>query len=410
MTKQKEAPKGAPTAHTSTWSYLSEAGAPIVIIGFMTFSVLLFYLMPNPTISSLSIYSSFFFLQLFLSYIIPGQYSKGLVLADGTQEVYLCNGLRCYLITIAIFFLGGFLKLWNLGLAYDNLLPLVSTSNYFAWASWLYIYIKGLSSPKREPTEGVLNDIWYGIELNPKMFGSDCTLFFDGRVSLIGVVMVGLSYACKQYELAGYISTPMLLFTAFFSIYMFDFFWFEDHFITTFDVAYEKFGWMLTWGDTVWMPFFCNLTGYFLVEDYRYEQPKWQIALIVIIWVSGYIFARIANAQKDAFKRDPSKKTFFYGLIKQDYISADEGKKVLSSGLWSLSRHPNYFGELANSLAMCLPGGITHSIFSFGYTIFIWALLITRFERDDRKCNNKYKQAWKEYSRRTPYKIVPYLY
>jgi 7-dehydrocholesterol reductase len=208
------------TKNTSTWSYITEAGAPVVIVAFMSFSVLLFYLLPNPTPTSLAIYSSFFFLQLFLSYAVPGPYSKGLVLPDGTQEKYLCNGLRCYLITIAIFFAGGYFGLWKLGMVYDNLLPLICTSNYFAWISWLYIYVKGLSSPKRLPSEGLLNDIWYGIELNPKMFGSDCTLFYDGRVSLIGVVMVGLSYAAKQYEISGHLSTPMILFTAFFSIYM----------------------------------------------------------------------------------------------------------------------------------------------------------------------------------------------
>jgi hypothetical protein len=217
MVAHKDTAKQAPSWSTAMLEY----GAPVVIVSFMSFSLLLFYLMPSPTLTSITIYSSFFFLQLLLSGLVPGPLSKGLVLADGTQVTYLCNGLRCYLLTIAIFFSGGYLGLWKLGMVYDNLLPLVSTTNYFAWISWLYIYIKGLNSPQRVKSEGLLNDIWYGIELNPRMFGSDCTLFFDGRVSLIGVVMVGLSYAAKQYEVTGgHLSTPMLLFTTFFAVYM----------------------------------------------------------------------------------------------------------------------------------------------------------------------------------------------
>lgn len=48
-----------------------------------------------------------------------------------------------------------------------------------------------------------------------------------------------------------------------------------------------------------------------------------------IIWFLGFDIEVVADAQKSAFRRDPENKD-----------------KFITSGLWSWSRHPNYFGEI----------------------------------------------------------------
>jgi len=48
-----------------------------------------------------------------------------------------------------------------------------------------------------------------------------------------------------------------------------------------------------------------------------------------LVWLFGFSFEVIADRQKSAFKDDP----------------ANEGK-FINAGLWSWSRHPNYFGEI----------------------------------------------------------------
>ena len=48
----------------------------------------------------------------------------------------------------------------------------------------------------------------------------------------------------------------------------------------------------------------------------------------VLLWVVGFVFETVGDAQLARFKKDP----------------ANAGK-VMDRGLWSLTRHPNYFGD-----------------------------------------------------------------
>ena len=48
----------------------------------------------------------------------------------------------------------------------------------------------------------------------------------------------------------------------------------------------------------------------------------------VLLWVVGFVFETVGDAQLARFKKDPS-----------------NAGKVMDRGLWSLTRHPNYFGD-----------------------------------------------------------------
>jgi steroid 5-alpha reductase family enzyme len=55
----------------------------------------------------------------------------------------------------------------------------------------------------------------------------------------------------------------------------------------------------------------------------------WQDGLGIAIWAVGFIIEAVSDQQKFAFKNS----------------SPENRKRMMMGGLWSVSRHPNYFGE-----------------------------------------------------------------
>lgn len=55
----------------------------------------------------------------------------------------------------------------------------------------------------------------------------------------------------------------------------------------------------------------------------------WAAYVGIVVWLAGFTIEVVADRQKSAFRRD----------------SANEGR-FITTGLWSWSRHPNYFGEI----------------------------------------------------------------
>lgn len=80
----------------------------------------------------------------------------------------------------------------------------------------------------------------------------------------------------------------------------------------------------------------------------------------VLIWIAGFYFESTGDAQLARFIKDPSHKG-----------------KIIQSGLWKYSRHPNYFGEVIQwwgifLIAASLPYGIVTII---GPLTITWLIL-----------------------------------
>jgi steroid 5-alpha reductase family enzyme len=59
------------------------------------------------------------------------------------------------------------------------------------------------------------------------------------------------------------------------------------------------------------------------------KELDWFTWIGLVIWIVGFTLESVADAQKSKFKADPS-----------------NSGKFIHTGLWSRSRHPNYFGEI----------------------------------------------------------------
>lgn len=76
----------------------------------------------------------------------------------------------------------------------------------------------------------------------------------------------------------------------------------------------------------------------------------WLDVFAIGLWALGFVFESVADWQLYRFKKDP----------------ANEGK-VLNSGLWRYSRHPNYFGEFClwwGFYLLAIPAGGWWTVFA----------------------------------------------
>ena len=72
-----------------------------------------------------------------------------------------------------------------------------------------------------------------------------------------------------------------------------------------------------------------------IMTSLELEPIGWVGVVGIVIWIVGFTIEVVADRQKSRFKADP----------------ANAGR-FISTGLWSWSRHPNYFGEITLWLGM----------------------------------------------------------
>uniref|UniRef100_A0A452ULN8 Delta(14)-sterol reductase LBR n=1 Tax=Ursus maritimus TaxID=29073 RepID=A0A452ULN8_URSMA len=249
-------------------------------------------------------------------------------------------------------------------------------------------------------------DFFIGRELNPRIGTFDLKYFCELRPGLIGWVVVNLVMLLAEMKIQNR-ATPslaMILVNSFQLLYVLDALWNEEALLTTMDITHDGFGFMLAFGDLVWVPFIYSFQAFYLVN--HPNEVSWPMAsLIIALKLCGYVIFRCANSQKNAFRKNPNDPK----LAHLKTIHTSTGKNLLVSGWWGFVRHPNYLGDLIMALAWSLPCGFKH-ILPYFYVIYFAVLLVHREARDERHCRRKYGLAWEQYRQRVPYRIVPFVY
>lgn len=133
-----------------------------------------------------------------------------------------------------------------------------------------------------------------------------------------------------------------------------------------------------------------------------------------IVWVTGFLFEYFGDKQLDDFLKDKVKL---------------EKEKIMTSGLWKYTRHPNYFGESAQWIGIYIIFSaliINSSIDIYlkfcllSISFIISPLLITYLlryvsgvpmleKRWDNDTNENTKRIWLEYKNKTPVMFPKFL-
>ncbi len=337
---------------------------------------------------------------------------------------------------------------------WDNYAALLTTNILisFGLATWVYIRsfsVKPGNADHRELAEGgatgnLIYDWFIGRELNPRIhipfFGPlDIKSFFELRPGMLGWVLLDLAFVAHQYKVHGYITDSILLITLFQTIYVLDGLWNEPAVLTTMDITTDGFGFMLAFGDCVWVPFIYSLqTRYLAVHPVQLGLVG-TLAVLAVQGIGYYIF-RGANNEKNIFRTDRDDPR----VAHLDSITTRSGSPLLTSGWWGQARHVNYLGDWIMAWAWCLPTGLagyvitqripetfyggTHPteeikrvvvpaeakglgmIFTYFYVLYFAVLLVHRERRDEEKCRKKYGDDWELYKQKVPSRIIPGVY
>jgi protein-S-isoprenylcysteine O-methyltransferase Ste14 len=94
---------------------------------------------------------------------------------------------------------------------------------------------------------------------------------------------------------------------------------------------------------------------------------------------------------------------FFSSTVR---IQTDREHTVCETGLYRIVRHPAYLGSIIQSIGFPLLFG---SLWSIIPVVVMILVLVTRTNLEDRTLKNELK-GYPEYSMKTPYKIIPYVW
>jgi delta14-sterol reductase len=342
-------------------------------------------------------YAAFFAALLLAARVLPGERVLGFPQPDGQRKSYTLNGLALFVLTHFVVIAGTLVAGGSLApLVTTWFWPLLAGANVFAvvWALALYV---GGRARTRAPGRGFVRDFWMGVELNPTWHDVDLKVFaYQPSLIGLGLLVAGFGYA--QYEAIGSLTPQMLLYQAFWWLYLYTHYRDEAGVLSMYDVIAERFGFMLVWGDLVLVPFFYCMAGWWLLD--QREPASWPVLLaLTAAYALGLWVFRGANKQKHRFKVDPDAR--IWGESPRLL-----GGRLLVSGWWGVGRKINYFGELTLYFAIASLAGWGH-IGPFLVPLWLLGLLVHRAWRDEQRCRAKYGPLWEEYCRVVPARILP---
>ncbi|KAE9444877.1 hypothetical protein C3L33_23226, partial [Rhododendron williamsianum] len=230
---------------------------------------------------------------------------------------------------------------------------------------------------------------------------------------LLGDRLVTAAVVCR-YEANGSVADSMLVSTILMLVYVSKFFWWEDGYWNTMDIAHDRAGFYICWGCLVWVPSVYTSPGMYLVN----HPVNLGAQLAVYILIAGILCTYInydCDRQRKEFRRTNGK-CLVWGKapskIQAAYTTTTGETKtslLLTSGWWGLSRHFHYVPEILAAFLWTLPALFNHFLPYF-YVVFLTILLFDRAKRDDDRCRSKYGKYWKLYCEKVPYRIVPGIY
>jgi len=250
------------------------------------------------------------------------------------------------------------------------------------------------------------------------------------RISWFLLFLLTLSCAVKHVELTGTVSLPLCFMVLCHGLYANATAKGEHYVPPTWDIFYEKYGWMLAWWNLAGVPFLYCAQSVFILSRARIALaagatveesatiPPWLVGVLTVALLAAYYVWDTANSQKNHFRLVTTGGTvadrwtfpkFSFGTIANPrHIVTQRGTPLLTDGWYRYARKIHYTADIVMAVLWGASCGFTHFI-PFFYAVFFTSMIIHRYLRDDHRCAVKYGDDWKRYVATVPYVFIPGL-
>jgi len=378
----------------------------------------------TPTYKAATIYLGYVLFEGILAVVIPGLRIKGLPLPHENQKrlEYNCNAIQCWYITLITVGVLHSTKIFPLTELIDNYGGILTVAIIFADIVAVVTYfITVVAGRQIRMTGNFVYDFFMGAALNPRVGPLDVKMFAEARLSWIWLFLFTASAAAKQYEPLGRITSPMIFLLVAQGLYTNAIMKGEECIPTTWDIFYEKFGWMLCYWNLAGVPFVYCIQAFYLAKmGDAVQHPTIVLVIFFIVLFMAYYVWDTSQSQRNRFRTMlngsyVSRKTFPqlpWGTLPLEsvkYLNTKAGSKLLIDGWWAYARKIHYTADIIMALLWGLICGFG-SLIPYFYFAFFTGMIIHRAQRDIHRCSKKYGDDWVKYCEKVPYLFIPYVY
>ena len=403
-----------------------------------------------PTQRAIAIYMSFTVFQYITAATMPGITVYGLPVPSlgGKQLKYICNGVATWYVDLILVTGLHYSGWFPITTVVDEIGPIMSVAMFWGIIVTIGTYVVGVAFGRTHRMSGSIPyDMFMGAVLNPRIGDVDLKMWSEIRIPWKILFFVSLSAAVKDHEInlardleagsaqevwsffGGLIemneiktSSPLVFMTLAHCLYVNACMKGEECIPTTWDIFYEKWGYMLIFWNLAGVPFsYCCSTLYLLNRNMAnepiYHSKMYTVSLFIVLLAAYYVWDT-ANSQKNRFRMQQrgtyvERITFPqlpWGTLKNPtYILTKHGNKLLTGGWWGVARKIHYTSDLVMALSWGLITGFD-SYIPYFYVAFFLAVLVHRVGRDHVHCKEKYGVDFDEYCRQVPYVFIPFIF
>ncbi|VVT49769.1 uncharacterized protein SAPINGB_P002434 [Magnusiomyces paraingens] len=377
-----------------------------------------------PTRTAWAIIWGFLLFQAVNYLTLPGIWTEGLPIPQNKNRglKYYCNAVYSLYFSTIVALALHFSGIFSLSTIIDRFGEIMSVAIISGFLISIAVFVRALIEGKQvRMTGNWAYDFFMGAPLYPRVGPLlDLKMFFEVRLPWFTLYFLALAACFKQYDEYGYVSFQML--------HCFLGAWLyanacakgEELIIPSWDIFYEKFGFMLIFWNIAGVPYtYCHNTLYLVSHDpATYQHSALYNTFVLVLLLGAYYFFDTTNGQKNAFRQQIAgtykpRNTFPrlpYLVVKNPrYIKCKNGGTLLADGWYKYARKAHYTADFLQNLSWALNCG-SGSFLPYFYPTFFFFMILHRAQRDEEKCAQKYGEDWVEYKKQCPYVFIPGVY